>query len=67
MSRKRFPKSRGSVGSEPPAYLTNRKNRDTRFTRIIYRGISLCFGDASCGTANGRWLREYAEFGFARV
>lgn len=49
MSRKRFPRSRGSVGNEPPAYL-----RDTFFSvRAARLGISLI----SCAVSRVRGVQ----------
>lgn len=50
MSRKRFPRSRGSVGNEPPAYL-----RDTFFSvRAARLGISLI----SCAVSRVKGFKE---------
>lgn len=55
MSRKRFPRSRGSVGNEPPAYL-----RDTFFSvRAARLGISLI----SCAVSRVQGVQGTREEG----
>lgn len=51
MSRKRFPRSRGSVGNEPPAYL-----RDGETVRVSVRAARLGISLISCAVAEpGGW------------